>query len=124
MAMKKIILVCLMVLAVQVFVKSFVSADEVLESTGNIIPCKIETVYGGLIEYHKNGSLYLFSRTNDSLIYNDYVDVRTKLFKKDAITRFTGQIITKDMWGIILKGDNGNMDIPWFRVKFVGIYKP
>lgn len=122
--MKKIILVCLIALFVQVFVKTCVSADEILDSKGNITPCKIETVVGGFIEYHKDGKLCKLVRSEDNLVYNDYVDVRDCLYKRDSVKRYTGKIITRDMWGVRLRDDNGDTDIPFYKVKFIGIYKP
>lgn len=122
--MKKIILVCLIAIAIQVFVKTFVMADEILDSKGNIIPCKIETVSDNFVEYHKNGKLYKFIRTENNLVYNDYVDVRDCLYKKESVKRYSGRIIVKDMWGMILRDDNGDTDIPFYRIKFVGVYKP
>lgn len=122
--MKKIILVCLVALFVQVFVKTAASADEILDSKGNITPCRIETVCDGLIEYHKDGKLYKFARSEDDLVYNDYVDVRDCLYKRDSVKRYTGKIITKDMWSVRLRDDNGEADIPFYKIKFIGIYKP
>lgn len=122
--MKKIILTVCLLLMVQFFVKSSVFADEIVDSKGIIIPCKIETVEAGFIEYHKDGNLCNFTRENSSLVYNDYVDVREKLFQRDAIKRYSGQIVVKDMWGLILRNENGDMDVPFYRVKFVGVYKP
>lgn len=126
--MKKIILMVCFLLMVQlvahIFTQSSVFADEILDSKGNIIPCKIETVEEGFIEYHKDGNLYTFTRTENSPVFNDYIDVRLKLLKKDSITRYSGKIIAKDMWSTILRNENGDIDIPWYRVKFVGVYKP
>jgi len=120
--MKKIISVCfLLILALSLSTPVF--ADEILDSKGNIIPCKIETVEGGLIEYKKAGSSYSFIREKDSLVFNDYIDVRDKMFKNPVVTRYSGKIIVKDAYGVILQTDGGNMNIPWYRVKFVGIYK-
>lgn len=118
--MKKIFLVCFLVLMSQ----SLVLADEIIDAKGFVIPCKVETVEAGLIEYKKDGSLYTFTREENSPIFNDYVDVRLKLFKKDADGRYSGKIIAKDMWSTIIQNENGNIDIPFFRVKFVGVYKP
>jgi len=121
--MKKIIFVCFL-LMVQVFIQSAVLADEILDSKGNITPCKIETVVDGFVEYRLNGNLYSFARQNNQPIFNDYIDVKTKLFKKDSITRYTGTLLIKDAYGARLRNDNTEMAIPWYRVKFVGVYKP
>lgn len=118
--MKKIILaVCFLLMA-----QSFVFADEIIDSKGNIIPCKIVTVVDGLIEYKKDGNMHSFQREKDSLIFNDYVDVRLKLTKRDDIKRISGKVIVKDSDVVIIKTENGNMSIPWYKVKFVGVYKP
>lgn len=126
--MKKIILVCFLFLMAQVWVKPLAFnkayADEIIDSKGNIIPCKIETVEDGLIEYHKNGSLHTFAREQNSNIFNDYVDVRLNLLEEDSVTRFSGKVIVKDMWSTVLRNENGDMDIPWYKVKFIGVYKP
>lgn len=122
--MKKIILMVCLLLMAQIFASLKVFADEIVDSKGNIIPCKIETVEDGFIEYHKDGNLYTFTRENNSLVYNDYVDVRENLFDRDSIIRHSGQIIVKDSWGLVLQNENGNIDIPFYRVKFVGVYKP
>lgn len=121
--MKKIISVCFMLTLVQAFAAP-IFADEILDSKGNIIPCKIETVEGGYIEYKKGGSLYSFQREKDSLVFNDYIDVRDKILKNQVITRYSGKIIAKDVYGAILQNDSGNITIPWYRVKFIGVYKP
>lgn len=121
---KKIIFIICFLLMAQMFFCCATYADEILDAKGNITPCKIETVVDGFIEYHKDGNLYTFARSNDSQIFNDYVDVRLNLTKKNSFTRHTGKIIAKDMWGVILNNENGNVNIPWYRVKFVGIYKP
>lgn len=104
--------------------QSLVFADEIIDSKGTIIPCKIETVEDGFIEYKKDGNLYQFARINDSLIFNDYVDAKTKLLKEESVVRYSGKVISKDMWGAKLRNNDGDIDIPWYRIKFVGIYKP
>lgn len=118
--MKKIFIVCFAFLITQGL--SF--ADEIIDASGNISPCRIETVSGGLIEYKKDGNLYSFQREKDSLIFNDYVDVRTKFLKGKTIQRITGKIIAKDFDGLKIRNENGDMYVPLYRVKFIGIYKP
>lgn len=118
--MKKIILVCFLFLMAQ----SLVVADEIIDAKGNIVPCKVETIMDGLIEYKKNGVLHSFARENDQAIYNDYVDVRVISSKKISSQRFFGKIIHKDIAGVKIRNEDGDMMIPWFRVKFVGVYKP
>lgn len=118
--MKKIIFTCFLFLIAQ----GFVFADEIIDGRGNIIPCKIETVSGGLIQYHKDGGLFSFQREKDSLIFNDYVDVRAKIFKRDEIKRISGQVITKDFDGLRIRNEDGDIVIPNYRVKFIGVYKP
>ena len=99
-------------------------ADEIIDAKGVVIPCKIDTVEGGLVHYKKDGNLYSFVREKDSVVFNDYVDVRTKIFKDAKVERYSGKVISKDAYGMILRSDEGNITIPWFRVKFIGVYKP
>lgn len=106
-------------------VQNLVFADEIVDKTGNIIQCRIVTVGDGLIEYEKDGCLNTFYRNIDQPIFNDYVDVRTKMFKRhEVITRYSGTIIIKDYSIVKIRTQNGVMTIPWYRVKFVGVYKP
>ncbi len=118
--MKKIILAvcCLFML------QSLVFADEIIDAKGTIIPCRIETVCDGFVEYKKDGNLYTFTREEASPVFNDYVDIRLKLLKKEPTARYSGKIIIKDMWGVIIRNENGNIDIPWYKIQFVGVYKP
>lgn len=118
--MKKIILAFCFLLMLQ----SFALADEIIDSNGNIIPCKVITVADGLVEYKKDGNLYCFAREINSPVFNDYVDVRVKLLKKESVTRYSGKIILKDLENVRLRNENGDMDIPFYRVKFIGIFKP
>lgn len=99
-------------------------ADEIIDAKGIIIPCKIETVEADLIEYKKDGELYTFTREVNSPVFNDYVDTRLNLLKKDDIKRYYGKIIVKDMWSTIIQNESGQIDIPFYKVKFVGVYKP
>lgn len=122
--MEKIIFCVCFLLMAQTFINNQVFADEIIDSKGTVIPCKIETVEEGFVEYHKEGNLYKFAREENSPIYNDYVDVKVDLFKKDSITRYTGKIIVKDMWGTRLRNENGDIEIPFYKIKFVGVYKP
>lgn len=126
--MKKIILVCFLVVMAKfmsaTLAPSSAFADEVVDSKGVIIPCKIETVCDGLIEYKKDGCLYNFTREKDCLVFNDYVDVRVNMLKKNNITRYNGKIIAKDLWAVKIRNDNGDIEIPWYKIKFIGIYKP
>lgn len=118
--MKKIISICLVFLASQ----CVCFADEIIDANGNIIPCKIETVTGGLIEYTKDGNLKSFQREDNSLVFNDYVDVLTNPFKKDSIQRITGTILTRDFDGVKIKNQDGLTNIPLHKIKFIGVYKP
>lgn len=118
--MKKVILAFCFLFMLQ----SFVFADEIIDSNGNIIPCKVITVADGLVEYKKDGNLYCFAREINSPVFNDYVDVRVKLLKKESVTRYSGKIILKDLENVRLRNENGDMDIPFYRVKFIGIFKP
>lgn len=99
-------------------------ADEVVDAKGNIIPCKIETVTGGLIEYTKDGNLRSFQREDNSNIFSDYVDVITNPLKKNPIQRISGTIIARDFDGVKIKNEDGLTNIPNYRVKFIGVYKP
>jgi len=121
--MKKIILTLCFTFLINTL-SSATFADEIINAQGSIIPCKIETVQGGYIEYHKNGTLCNFTREEDSPVFNDYVDVRDKLSKNSPVTRINGKIVVKDMWSTIIINDSGQIDIPFFRTKFIGIYKP
>ena len=119
--MKKIIVSVVFLL---IIISQAVLADEIIDYKGNLISCKIETVQEGFIEYTKDGSRYFFTREKASPIFNDYVDVQENLFKKDSITRFFGKVIVKDMWGVKLVNEEGQISIPWYKAKFIGIYKP
>jgi len=118
--MKKIILICFLFLMVQ----NLVFADEIIDAKGKVIPCKIVTVIDDFVEYKKDGNLYSFSRPNESLVFNDYVDVRVNLFKKRSIERYFGKIIIKDWENVRIRTENGDIDIPIYKVKFVGIFRP
>lgn len=118
--MKKFLAVCFLVLMTQ----SFVLADEIIDAKGNIIPCKVETVMDGLVEYRKEGALFSFARNKEQAIYNDYVDMRVNLLKKTGDKRVFGKILYKDSTGVRIRNEDGDMSIPWYRVKFVGVYKP
>lgn len=104
--------------------QSIVFADEMIDSKGSITPCKIITVCDGLIEYQQNGCIYSIQRANNQPIFNDYVDVRTKLFRRHTIARHTGTVILKDFGGVKIRANGEDMQIPWWRVKFVGVYNP
>lgn len=118
--MKKIILTIFVLMITQ----SVIFADEIIDSKGTITPCRIVTVSAGLIEYSQDGNRYFFEREKDSLIFNDYVDVREHLLKRHSVVRYNGKVIIKDLENVVLKNDKGNIDIPWYRVKHIGIYKP
>lgn len=118
--MKKILLICFLFLMAQ----SLVFADEIIDARGKVIPCRVVTVVEDLVEYKKDGNLYSFTRSHESPVFNDYVDVRDKLYKKNSVTRYFGKIIVKDWENVKIKTENGYMDIPFYRVKFVGVFKP
>ncbi len=100
-------------------------ADEIVQADGTTIPCKIETVMDGLIEYRQNGSLHYFTRVSQSPIFSDYVMVKDRLFKKESLSRYTGRVVIKSTWSTtLLTDDNKYMEIPFFKVKFIGIYRP
>lgn len=119
--MKKIIiLVCFLFL----MANSLAFADEVIDSKGVIIPCKIETVGEDFVEYSKDGSLYSFIRTAKTPVFNDYVEVKTHLLKSNDTQRLTGKVSIRDMWGVKINTNDGLIDVPFYRVKMLGIYKP
>jgi len=118
--MKKILLTVFLFIIAQ----SFVLADEIINSKGDILPCKIVTVSADFIEYEKNGCLYSFARSFDQPVFNDYVDVRVKFGKQQVVQRISGKIYFKDFGGVKIKTQNEDLQIPWYRVKFVGIYNP
>lgn len=120
MKIKNIFFIIIMLLFIQ-----NAYADEIIQADGTTTVCKIESVMGGLIEYRQNGSLNYFTRVSQSPIFSDYVIVRDKLFKKEGITRYSGTVVLKNNWNtIILTNDRKYMEIPFFRVKFIGIYRP
>ena len=118
--MKKIFLIFFVLLMAQ----TLVLADEIVDRKGNITPCKIVTVSGGLIEYKKNGCLYKIVRTTNQSVFNDYVDVIPNLSKSKTTIRYSGVILTCDFAGIRIKTSEGDTQIPWYRVTFIGIYNP
>ena len=118
--MKKIILICFLFLMAQ----SLVFADEIIDAKGKIIPCRVITVADDLVEYMKDGNKYVFTRPQESPVFNDYVDVRVKLYKRHSVDRYFGKILVKDWENVKLRTENGDMDIPFYRVKFLGVFKP
>jgi len=119
--MKKLALLFGLLLMTQ----SFAFADEIINSKGEITPCKIETVSAGFIEYTKERCIYSFTRDMNQPVFNDYVDIKTnKMFKDEVLVRYSGKIIVKDFGGVKITTQNGLMDIPASRIKFVGIYNP
>ena len=121
--MKKIIFAVCFLFMTQILVKSLAFADEIIDNSGNITPCKIETIVDGLVEYRKNGNLYSFQREKNQPVFNDYVDVRNKLFKRNSTIRYSGKILIKDSEDLKIRNEKGDMLIPWYRVKFIGVYK-
>jgi hypothetical protein len=122
--MKKIILAVCFLFLVQFFTKSSVLADEIIDANGTVTPCKIITVVDGFIEYTKDGNLYRFAREKDSAVFSDYVDVRENLLKRYGIKRYSGKIVVKDVEGVKMRINGTDIDIPRYRIKFIGIYKP
>ena len=99
-------------------------ADEIVDAQGNVTTCTITSIDNGLIEYNKDGMARTFTREVSSPVFNDYVDVQTNIYKKTSIVRYTGQIILKDFEEVIIQTNEGNMRIPWYKVKLIGVYKP
>lgn len=118
--MRKLILVFGLLFIIQ----SVSFADEVINSKGETITCKIETVNDDLVEYKKDGYLTSFVRVSEQPIFNDYVDIQTDMLKKESIVRYPGKVIVKDSFGVRLRSVNGDMEIPIYKVKFIGIYNP
>ena len=118
--MKKFLLICLIVLASQ----GLAFADEIINESGTTIQCKIITVGDGLFEYKKDGFIYSFHRASSENLFPDYVDARTKLFSKNSIKRYTGKIIVKDAQGVRIRTSDGDIQIPWYKVHFIGVFKP
>lgn len=115
----------LLIISVIFLFQTLAFADEIIDSKGNIIPCKIITICDGLIEYQKDGLLNTFYREMNQAIFNDFVDVVDNLKKRKITTRYSGIILFKDPSGIRLQVQNGEtMQIPWYKVKFVGVYNP
>lgn len=98
--------------------------DEIVADNGKTIPCHVISVLDGFIEYNSNGSKYKFTRENQSAIFSDYVDVRTKLGKNGITSRYTGTIIYKDYFNLVMRKDGNIVEIPFYRVRQIGIYKP
>jgi len=118
--MKKILLM----VGVFLLAQSFVFADEIIDSKGNITPCKIISVGDGLVEFKKDGCLYSFRRLGKDPVFGDYVDVRKILFKGESVERISGQVYCKNFGGVMIKTQDEVMNIPWFRVQNAGMYKP
>ena len=118
--MKKIVLM----LAVLLATSTMVFADEIIDSKGTITPCKITSVNDVYVEYQKDGTTHYLQRYKTQPIFNDYVDVFTGVKKGNRVVRYTGKILSKDFRGIFLLNGSENMQIPWYRIKFIGIYDP
>ena len=123
--MKKILLTAFVLFLAQFMAQTSVFADEIIDSKGDITPCKIVTVSDGLIEYQKDGGRISFNRIIKDPVFSDYVDVVTSIkYKKIDVERITGYVSVKNLGGVIIKKDGECIEIPWFRVLNVGIYKP
>lgn len=122
--MRKIMFAVGVLLLIVSMAKSIVFADEIIDANGTITPCRIITVVDGFIEYTKDGNLNKFAREKDSLIFNDYVDVRGNIFKKNSGKRYFGRVLIRDLEGVRIKTENTDIVIPRYKVKFIGIYKP
>lgn len=119
--MKKIVLM----LAILLVTPMLVFADEIINSKGTIIPCKITSINDVYVEYQKDGTTHYLQRYKEQPIFNDYVDVFSGVKKGNRIIRYTGKILSKDFRGIFLiTGNEENMQIPWYRIKFIGVYDP
>lgn len=117
--MKKLVLLISLILLAQ----TFAFADEIIDSKGVVTPCKVVTVCEGLVEYEKDGCLYFFKRDLNQPVFNDYIDVITNLSKPvTSVKRYSGNIIFRDFGGVRIKTIEGDTQIPWYKVKFVGIY--
>lgn len=118
--MKKILLITTLFLLAQLSV----FADEIIDASGNVTECKIVTVSEGLIEYDKDGSLFSFVRNSKDNVFNDYVDFVPSLKERQVLERVYGTIIYRDFKSVLIKTKDGNMQIPWYRIRLVGLYRP
>lgn len=123
--MKNIFKNLLIALCFMISLSNITFADEIIQSDGVAVPCRIETVVDGFVEYYKNGVLYSFARETSSPIFNDYIVVKNKVFTRKNTTKYYGKVLIKNMWNTVLRLNDGtSMNIPFYRVKFIGIYKP
>lgn len=122
--MKKILLVFGVFLMVNLFFQAAVKADEIIDSRGELINCKIITVADGLIEYEKDGCMLSFQREINDPVFSDYVDVKKNLFKDVVFERISGYVSYKGMGGVVIKRQDEIINIPWYRVQNTGIYRP
>ena len=122
--MKKILLTVCVLLMAQFFAQSSVFADEIIDGKGNITPCSFVMVADGLIEYQKDGCLFSFQRVNKDPVFGDYVDVKKNFFKDVVTERISGLVYCKNLGGVVITANGENMNIPWYRVKNIGMYKP
>lgn len=116
--MKKVILL----LGFLLTVNSICNADEIIQPNGSSINCKIISVEQNYIEYKKDGCPVTFARTAEHPVFNDYVDVRTNLAKKNSVVRYSGLVEIKDFQELVLSTSSGKVRIPWYKVKKIGIY--
>ncbi len=122
--MKNIIMIFTMCLITFFASQKLVFADEIIDSQGNIIKCTVETVEEDFVQYKKHGNMYSFTREQSSPIFNDFVDVRVNLWKEKSIKRISGKILFKDIWNTLIENEEGRIDIPFYRVENIGVYKP
>jgi hypothetical protein len=122
--MKKILLTVFVLFLAQFVVQSSALADEIIDSKGNIIPCKIISVSDGLIEYKKDNCQFSFNRILKDPVFSDYVDVRRIVSGKLVLERISGYVSCKNLGGVIVKKEGEIIDIPWYWVANLGIYKP
>ena len=118
--MKKIILM----LAIMFVTPMLVFADEIIDSKGTITPCRITSINDVYVEYQKDGVTHYLKRYKEQPVFNDYVVVFSCLKKEKHVVRYTGKILSRDYRGIYMIIGPESMQIPWYRIEFVGVYDP
>lgn len=99
-------------------------ADEIIDRVGNITPCKITSVSDGLIQYKINGSEFSLRREYNNPVFNDYVETISSIGKEIKTVRYTGKLVFKDHTMVTIRTNNEDVNIPWYRVKLIGLYNP
>ena len=119
--MKKLLINMLLITTVTVCsaIKTF--ADEIIFQSGQHINCKIETVSGGLIEYKTKGNINSLIRAVNDNDRQDFVEIG--LLKSNTV-RYSGKVLYKDSYSLRIKTQNGDLTVPWYKVKFISLFIP